>query len=213
MKVVFHDPLKAPPVRTGGGPDAGGAATPPWDSYGPETPQWVTFEELLATSDVVSMHASLNAKSRGMMGPAEFAAMKPTAYFINMSRGGLVQEVALAAALKAGEICGAGIDVFEAEPIVHPDLLDPAIADKLFMLPHLASAGEETRVEMTARMLENARRAIDGRAPLNPLNAPAGAVAALSASEQLRVQEYIDLEFAYEAVQAEEAAAAEVARL
>lgn len=124
-----------------------------------------------------------------------------------------MQEEALAAALKAGEIAGAGIDVFEAEPIVHKDLLDPAIADKIFMLPHLASAGDETRVNMTVRMLDNARRALKGEAPLNPLNAPNDAMLALPTSEQHRVQAYIEEEFAYERIQAQEEATAMAARL
>lgn len=109
MKILYYDKIKKPPVRTGGGSDAGGrpGATGEFVLSEPyhqlkHPPIWVTLDELLATSDVVSMHASLNSASRGMMGPAEFSKMKKSAYFVNMSRGGLVQEEALADALAAG---------------------------------------------------------------------------------------------------------------
>jgi lactate dehydrogenase-like 2-hydroxyacid dehydrogenase len=118
MRIIYYDPVKEPPVRTRGGADAGGSPSPPYNEWASK-PRWVPFDELLATSDVVSMHANLSTESRGMMGPREFGLMKPTAYFVNMSRGGLVQEEALGEALGAGEIQGAGIDVFENEPQVH----------------------------------------------------------------------------------------------
>eukprot|EP01052_Picozoa_sp_SAG31_P021797 SAG31_NODE_1703_length_7495_cov_3.115062_3_plen_92_part_00 len=82
----FYDPIEKPPSRTGGGTAAGGPTTPDWDggSFGAATPVWVPFETLLSTSDVVSMHASLNAKSRGMMGREQFKEMKPTVSFIGL---------------------------------------------------------------------------------------------------------------------------------
>ena len=112
-----------------------------------------------------------------MMGKREFQAMKQTAYFINMARGGLVDEEALAAALAAGEIAGAGLDTFEAEPRVSEKL---RAEPRAFLLPHIASATEETRFNMSRRSIENARAVLSGGAPLNPINAPREAVSAHS---------------------------------
>ena len=79
------------------------------------------------------------------------------------------------------------------------------MADRVFLLPHLASAADQTRFDMTQRMLDNARAVVwDGGAPINPLNAPAQALAQLHATEQMRVREYIDVEFAFERVEEEE---------
>jgi hypothetical protein len=92
--------------------------------------------------------------------------------------------------------CGRLADVFEKEPFVHPKLLT---CPNAFLLPHLASATESTRYDMTQRMLDNARRVLwDKSAPLNPLNAPTEPMSALSADEQARVRDYIAAEFAYE---------------
>ncbi len=172
MKVIYFDPVTRPPNRTSGDAASGGRATKPYWELEPP-PQWVSFEELLATSDVISMHANLSKHSRRMMGKAEFNAMKPTAYFVNMARGGLVDEEALAEALATGEIAGAGIDTFEQEPNIHPKLV---AQDRAFILPHIASATDDTRFAMAARCLDNARRVIDGGAPVNPINAPPAAV-------------------------------------
>ena len=122
------------------------------------------------------------------------------------------QEEALADALTTGTIAGAGIDVYEKEPVIHPKLLAEDIADKLFLLPHLSSAADQTRFNMTQRCLENARAVVwKGGAPINPLNAPTQAMAKLPVAEQARVAKYIELEFAFE--RAEEAVLPEPARL
>jgi lactate dehydrogenase-like 2-hydroxyacid dehydrogenase len=108
MNIVYYDPVKSPPNRTTGGTDAGGEASTPYFELDPP-PQWVTLDELLATSDVVSMHASLSASTRRLMSAPQFAKMKTGSYFVNMARGGLVDEEALADALLSGHLAGAGI--------------------------------------------------------------------------------------------------------
>jgi phosphoglycerate dehydrogenase-like enzyme len=77
----------------------------------------LTKEELLRRSDVVTLHVRLSERTRGLIGAAELALMKPTAYLINTSRGPIVDEAALVAALHAGEIAGAGLDVYDVEPL------------------------------------------------------------------------------------------------
>lgn len=159
------------------------------------------------------MHANLSKHSRQMMGKKEFEAMKDTAYFVNMARGGLVDEEALAAALHSGEIAGAGLDTFEAEPKVSAAL---RAEPRAFLLPHIASATDETRFNMSERSIANARAVLDGGAPINPINAPVAVLETLSAEEKARVTEYITQEFAYETALEELGgvyAEAEVARL
>ena len=115
MKIIYYDPVKSPPNRTTGGTDAGGEATTPYFELDPP-PQWVPLDELLATSDVVSMHASLSASTRRMMSAPQFAKMKQGSYFVNMARGGLVDEEDLADALLSGHLAGAGIGEMRTAP-------------------------------------------------------------------------------------------------
>ena len=97
----------------------------------------VDLGELLTASDVVSLHCPLTPATHHLIGAAELRAMKPTAHLVNTARGPVVDEAALVAALEAGEIAGAGLDVFEDEPRVHPGLLD---RDDVALLPHVGSA-------------------------------------------------------------------------
>jgi hypothetical protein len=119
-----------------------------------------------------------------------------------------------AAALHAGEIAGAGLDTFEEEPKVSAAL---RAEPRAFLLPHIASATDETRFNMSERSIANARAVLDGGAPINPINAPAAVLETLSADDKARVTEYITQEFAYEKALEElggvyaEAAPAEVA--
>jgi lactate dehydrogenase-like 2-hydroxyacid dehydrogenase len=129
----------------------------------------VTFVDaptLLADSDVITVHIPLTAKTRHLIDAAALRAMKPTAYLINTSRGGIVDETALIAALHAGEIRGAALDVFEGEPNVNPALLD---VEGLVLTPHTASAGEATRDTMGILALDNAAAVLAGRPPLTPV--------------------------------------------
>lgn len=104
-----------------------------------------TLVELLERADVVSLHVPLTAETHHLIGAAELAAMGPTAVLVNTSRGPVVDEAALADALHAGTIFGAGIDVYEDEPAVHPRLLD---APGAVLLPHIGSATVATRTAM-----------------------------------------------------------------
>jgi lactate dehydrogenase-like 2-hydroxyacid dehydrogenase len=122
MKIVYYDPVKSPPNRTTGGTDAGGEESTPYFELDPP-PQWLPLNELLATSDVVSMHASLSASTRRLMSAPQFAKMKRGSYFVNMARGGLVDEEALADALLSGHLAGAGIGekrFSRVTPLLHP---------------------------------------------------------------------------------------------
>jgi lactate dehydrogenase-like 2-hydroxyacid dehydrogenase len=129
----------------------------------------VTFVDtatLLAESDVVSVHTPLTAETRHSIDTAALALMKPTAYLINTARGGVVDEIALIAALHAGEIRGAALDVFEGEPSVNPALLG---APGLVLTPHTASAGEATRDTMGILAVDNAVAVLAGEPPLTPV--------------------------------------------
>lgn len=126
---------------------------------------WVPRNELFATADVVSLHAPLNAESRHMVDAAVLAAMKPTAVLVNTGRGPLIDEAALVEALAAGRIAGAGLDVFEAEPVVHPGLLD---RDDVVLAPHLGSATTTARAEMVEMCCANVLAVLDGRPALTP---------------------------------------------
>lgn len=111
-----------------------------------------TLAELLATSDVVSVHVPLSNATHHLIGAAEFAQMKPGVVFINTARGPVVDEAALVDALESGQVWSAGLDVFENEPKVHPGLLK---SEHTVMLPHIGTATKETRRAMEVLMLEN----------------------------------------------------------
>ena len=107
--------------------------------------EWCTLDELLATADIVSLHASLNEQSRYLLNAETLAAMKPGSLVINTARGPLIDEAALAEALRSGHLGGVGLDVYEHEPRVHPHLVG---LDNVVLLPHIGSATWETRVRM-----------------------------------------------------------------
>ncbi|MBB3051811.1 lactate dehydrogenase-like 2-hydroxyacid dehydrogenase [Prauserella isguenensis] len=120
-------------------------------------------DELLATADVVSLHCPLTPETRHLIDADALAAMKPTAFLVNTTRGPVVDEAALAAALREGTIAGAGLDVFENEPDVHPDLLD---LDNVALAPHLGSATVETRTAMATLAARNVLAVLAGKPPL-----------------------------------------------
>jgi glyoxylate reductase len=128
---------------------------------------WVNFDHLLATSDFVSIHCSLNDLTRHLFGHNEFRAMKGTAVLVNAARGAVVDEAALAQALQNGEIFAAGLDVFEREPEVHPSLLE---CENAIIVPHLGSATVDTRTRMGMLAAENLFAALEGRRPPNLVN-------------------------------------------
>jgi glyoxylate reductase len=128
--------------------------------------RFLSFEELLGAADVVSLHCPLNAETRHLIDAAALDRMKPTAFLVNTTRGPVVDEAALAAALRDGAIVGAGLDVFEREPEVHPDLLD---LENVVLIPHLGSATVETRTAMGVLAARNVVAVLAGEAPLSPV--------------------------------------------
>jgi glycerate dehydrogenase len=115
----------------------------------------VGLQQLLTVSDIVSLHCPLNDSTRGMIGARELALMKPDALLINTARGALVDGSALAAALKAGRLGGAGIDVLPREPpLASEPLLDPDIPN-LVLTPHVAWAAREARQRCLDEMAAN----------------------------------------------------------
>ncbi|GAA5907692.1 D-mandelate dehydrogenase-like dehydrogenase [Sporobolomyces salmoneus] len=117
-----------------------------------------SLEELLETSDVVSLNLPLNAKTKGLMGKKEFGRMKKTAILINTARGGVVNEQELVDALENGEIAGCGLDVYEEEPKINEGLVK---SDKAFLLPHVGTLTVETQTEMEAVCLRNIEQGIE----------------------------------------------------
>jgi glyoxylate reductase len=126
----------------------------------------VDLDELLAVSDVVSLHCPYGPATHHLIGAGQLAAMKDTAFLVNTARGPIVDEAALAAALRDGGIAGAGLDVYEKEPTVHPDLLK---LDNVALLPHLGSATVETRTAMAMLAADNALAVLSGERPATPI--------------------------------------------
>ena len=138
------------------------------DVTDPEAPPAVRLplEELLATSDVVSLHCPLTPQTRHLIDGDALRSMRPGAFLLNTSRGPVVDEAALAEALREGWIAGAGLDVFEREPAVHPGLLD---APNVLMTPHLGSATHETREAMAVLAARNVSDVLGGRPARTPV--------------------------------------------
>ena len=128
--------------------------------------EWMSFDRLLATSDVVSLHVPFTADTRKLIDQRALARMKRTAYLVNTTRGAVVDEPALAWALRERLIAGAALDVFEREPIVHPDLLP---LENVILAPHLGSATRETRLAMADLAVRNVLAVLTGREALTPI--------------------------------------------
>jgi glyoxylate reductase len=126
----------------------------------------VSLDELLSGSDVVSIHCPSNESTHHLIGAPQFKKMKPTAFLVNTARGPIVDEQALVDALKAKEIAGAGLDVFEFEPKINEGLLD---RDDVVLIPHLGSATTETRDAMAMLAASNAVAIASGKSPLTPV--------------------------------------------
>lgn len=124
------------------------------------------IDRLLATSDVVSIHCPLTPETRHLINQASLARMKRSAYLVNTSRGPVVEEAALAWALKNGIISGAALDVYENEPAVHPDLLP---LENVVLAPHLGSATTDTRTAMADLAVRNAVAVLSGQEPITPV--------------------------------------------
>jgi glyoxylate reductase len=149
MKVIYTDAVRAPQ-------DA-------------EKPVNATFQDmntLLAEADFISLHVPLLAETRGLFDTPKFFRMKPTAFLINTSRGPVVDEAALVAALESKKIAGAALDVYENEPFIHPGLKRPNVV----LAPHLASASLETRTKMAVMAANNVVSLFQGQMPPNMVN-------------------------------------------
>jgi lactate dehydrogenase-like 2-hydroxyacid dehydrogenase len=146
MRIIFHDPFP---------PSAEVAA-----SLGAEPRE--RLEQVLEEADFVSLHCPATPETRHLMNGERLARLKPGAFLINTARGDVVDEAALVAALRSGRLAGAGLDVYEREPQVSPELV---AMENVVLLPHLGSATQETRVAMGMRALENLRLFFRG-APL-----------------------------------------------
>ena len=138
----------------------GGRSGPPDDA------EPMPLDRLLSTSDVVSLHVPLTPDTRHLIDQPALARMKRTAYLINTARGPVVDESALAWALKNRLIAGAALDVYEHEPVVHPDLL---ALENVVLAPHIASATTETRTAMADLAVRNVIGVLTGRAAVTPV--------------------------------------------
>lgn len=128
--------------------------------------EYAERDAVLREADFLSLHVPLFPATRGLIGPRELALMKPSAFLINTSRGPVVQEAALIAALEARQIAGAALDVYEREPQIGHGLLRPNVV----LAPHLASASLETRTKMALMAVENTIAFFEGRRPPNLVN-------------------------------------------
>ena len=150
MKVVFHNPR---PVA---------------DSVIRELrAEPVSFEELLQVSDFISVHVPLSAATTHLLNDRAFAMMKPTCIVVNTARGPVVDEKALVQALKNRQIGGAGLDVFEKEPEIEPELLK---MDNVVLAPHIGSGSYETRLKMCMMAAANLLAWLRGQRPPNLVN-------------------------------------------
>lgn len=129
---------------------------------GLQATQLARIEDVLAQADFVSLHCPGGGANRHLIDAARLATMLPHAFLINTARGDVVDEAALVEALQQGRLAGAGLDVFEAEPQIHPGLL---ALENVVLLPHLGSATRETREAMGMRVVDNLVAFFEGRRP------------------------------------------------
>jgi D-3-phosphoglycerate dehydrogenase len=130
--------------------------------------RFVELDELLAVSDYVSLHVPATPQTKGLIGAAQLARMKPTAYLINTARGGLIDHAALCAALNAGQLAGAALDVQETEP---PDLSQPPYNDpRVIVTPHAAFVSEESLANLRSRTARQVAARLTGGTPENVVN-------------------------------------------
>jgi D-3-phosphoglycerate dehydrogenase / 2-oxoglutarate reductase len=130
--------------------------------------RFVSLDELLATSDYISLHVPATPQTRHMIGAAQLAKLKPSAYLINTARGGLIDQPALAAALNAGQLAGAALDVQDPEP---PDLSQPPFNDpRVIVTPHAAFVSEESLADLRTRVSRQVATRLTGGVPENVVN-------------------------------------------
>ena len=125
---------------------------------------YASLQEVLSAADAVTIHVTLSASTRHLLGGKEIAFMKPTAYLVNTSRGAVIDEKELVKALQEKRIAGAGLDVFEEEPNLSPGL---AALENVVLTPHVASASREARDKMAELAAQNIIAALSGQTPPN----------------------------------------------
>lgn len=129
--------------------------------------EYQPLDTLLQTADFVSLNVALTPETHHLIGEKEFSLMKNTAILVNTARGPVVDEAALAAALREKKIWAAGLDVYENEPEVHPDLLK---LDNVILAPHVGSGTIDTRAKMAEMVVSNVLMALKGQRPTNAVN-------------------------------------------
>jgi glyoxylate reductase len=130
-----------------------------------EATYWDSLDQMLARMDVVSVNTPHTPATYHLLSARRLKLMRPEAIVVNTARGEIIDETALARLIEAGEIAGAGLDVFEHEPTVHPRLLKLARQGKVVLLPHIASATHEGRVDMGEKVIVNIKTFMDGHRP------------------------------------------------
>jgi glyoxylate reductase len=146
MSIVFHDPSP-------------GAARERIEGF---HARQISFDELLWISDVITIHCPAAPETRHLISEKEFSVMKQGVYFINTARGSIVDEEALVRALQSGKVRGAGLDVYEREPLAESELLH---MENVVLLPHIGSGTEETRARMAMMAVENCIAGVTGGRP------------------------------------------------
>ena len=145
-----------------------------WDvkvqAFDPYVPGTIPLDELLGTSDVVSLHVVLTPETRNMIGARELSLMKESAVIVNTSRGGAIDEAALAAALNEGRIAAAAIDVFEREPVNMDNPLFRCDPERVILTPHAIAHNRETGPSASQMALENVERVMRGELPESVIN-------------------------------------------
>lgn len=150
MKVIYYDKFRAP-VQVE-------------EEY---NTAYTSFEDVLRSSDCISVHMPYLPENHHLFDKSAFEMMRPGAYFVNAARGPVVDEEALAEALEKGAIKGAGLDVFEFEPKIHPKLLE---LDNVTLTPHIASCTMGTRINMCLEALSGITKVLEGETPYNVVN-------------------------------------------
>ena len=147
MKIIYTDPKELPEEEK--------------QKYGASC---VPLEELLQEADIVTIHTTLNAETHHLISKKKLRLMKKDAILVNVSRGPVVDELALAEALEGGDIWAAGLDVYEREPEIEERLLS---LDNVVLLPHIGSATYETRLKMAMMAANNLVQGLSGQKPDN----------------------------------------------
>ncbi|KAF7340758.1 hypothetical protein MSAN_02104300 [Mycena sanguinolenta] len=134
--------------------------------------RYVSMDELLAVSDVISVNCPLTPETHHLLGPAAFFKMKTGVFVVNTARGPIIDEDALVQALQSGKVSRVALDVFEREPIIHPGLLDPSLSHRVTFQPHMTGVTVQGCVKGELELLKSLEEFLDGGRPEYAVNAP-----------------------------------------